>query len=795
MGTGQIKIVVLDENDESPIFEQISYSVDVFENNEIGETVIKVTATDKDEGNNGKVTYKLIGENSDRFSIDEDTGVIRALIRFDREEISTYHLQILAVDNSEFDQKIGTALLQVSILDKNDNKPIFINENAKVFVPNTIFGDELVYVNTALDSDSGNNSIISYQLIENQFSHLFNIDHESGVIRTKSNLESIFREFKNLRLVIEAYDHPIAEDEILRNRYELTIFPKNRSEFPVFSSLLNSYFQISEDYPKQKLLTKISIVGTSSVEYSILGGRASKSFTIDKFSGEIYFVDNSQFDYELLSSTELFVAARKSKVFDLMSIFEIKLDLIDVNDNAPTFSKSVYIAEIFEEQNGLQNVIQVYAEDFDQGENGRVSYSLIEDYDETFKINEKTGQIFTTVKLDREDIDSYDLVVKAIDHGLSVSLTSTTLVHIIVLDVNDNSPYFTQLFNVNVTENVDFGTFVVQLTSNDRDIGPNANKVFNFLQNPGEKFVIDPLSGNISVYDELDRELQDEYVLSVRVFDGAWASSTAVTISIQDLNDNAPKFEKDRYVFNVVESEPSNILVGRLTAFDNDKSGCNSQIVYQLKGSSDVFAIDRHTGEIYTKKSLNYLKSKRKNSMENQYLFKVVASDNGKPPLKTECDVVVNVVNVNKFAPKFEKDKYLIGLLNSTQQGDEVLSVKAFDEFDDGINAEVYYEIVDGSFSNYFSIDKTTGVVQLTNNDVLRNKRIGEQFSFAIEARDYGIPSKLSTCDVTVAVVGKNYYAPVFTAVSYQVIIPENEPIGEFYFSNYLVFKIINYLN
>lgn len=96
-------------------------------------------------------------------------------------------------------------------------------------------------------------------------------------------------------------------------------------------------------------------------------------------------------------------------------------------------------------------------------------------------------------------------------------MTGTTTVLISVLDKNDNPPRFTRLFSVNVTENAEIGAFVIKITSSDQDIDQNANVTYSFTENPGEKFAIDPLSGNVTVVGHLDREEQDEYLLKVNI--------------------------------------------------------------------------------------------------------------------------------------------------------------------------------------------------------------------------------------------------------------------------------------
>lgn len=111
-------------------------------------------------------------------------------------------------------------------------------------------------------------------------------------------------------------------------------------------------------------------------------------------------------------------------------------------------------------------------------------------------------------------IASYELIVEARDEG-QPSLTGTATVLVTVLDKNDNPPQFTRLFSVNVTENAEIGTFVIRITSSDLDIGQNANVSYRFTENPGQKFAMDALSGNVTVNGHLDREEQDEYLLKV----------------------------------------------------------------------------------------------------------------------------------------------------------------------------------------------------------------------------------------------------------------------------------------
>ena len=511
-----------------------------------------------------------------------------------------------------------------------------------------------------------------------------------------------------------------------------------------------------------------------NLKFSIAGGNLGKAFRVDPNTGEVVVADG-ELDYELLAQYELWVEAQDSDVIPLRSAVQLVINVTDVNDNAPNFENLTYTAAVMEEEYPPLKVIKVWARDRDFGLNGRVNYRLKNDANEAFTMNAQTGEIFTNVKLDREKMDSYQLLVEAYDEGVP-SLKNEALVFVTVLDKNDNPPKFTRLFSVNVTENAEPGAFVIQITSSDLDVLENANASFSFVENPGNKFTIDPASGNVTVIGTLDREVEDEYLLKVAAVDSSWRAETPLTITIQDENDNAPEFENSEYTFYVPETNNNSIYIGTILAQDRDKQGPNSLITYSLAHSSDYFSIDPATAEIVSKKRLSYKYSTLDTSPENQFNFVVVASDNGKPPLSNECFITVNVINANNNAPQFERKEYFSPVPESANVGQQIVQVKATDNLDYGINAVVEYAKVDGNDSDIFDVDKSKGWITLKRS--LRNTKLLPTYTLTVRAVDHGIPPKHDLATVRLVVCGVNSYVPVFSAISYQVIVPENEPVG-----------------
>lgn len=686
----------------------------------------------------------------------------------DREETSSYFFTLIAQDSSVTEPRATAVNLTVNILDDNDNYPRFDSSQYTVYVPDKTGPDEFVFGAKAHDDDFGKNGQIVY-FLRGKDKDAFTINQETGVIKAARSL-SIENEYK---LDIEARDGGNRSADA-----KLTVKLHSGDRFPKITAPFDRKFLVPENVESGKIITKISAVpsksGQGSIRYSIAGGNIGDALRIDANSGEVFVADGG-FDYESSPVYEVWLEAHYSDNPLLKSVLQLIVNVTDANDNAPVMEQPLYNASIYEEEYPPQKICTVKATDLDSGSNGKISYRLVNDVDGTFSINENTGEIFTETKLDRESVSSYLLVAEAIDHG-TPRLTGTASVVVTVLDKNDNPPRFTRLFSVNVTENSEPGSFVIRVTSSDQDVGENANATYSFTENPGEKFSLDPLTGNVTVVGPLDRETQDEYLLKVVAFDGAWRSETPLTITIQDQNDNAPEFEHSYYSFNFPELQMSVVFVGQVTATDRDKHGPNSVISYSLKHPSDLFTVDPASGELFSKKTLRYKYTSLESSPENQYMLTVLATDNGKPPMSSECLVTVNVIDANNSPPKFHQKSYFSPVPRTARSGQKVLQVTATDDNDYGINAEVEYSILGGNGSEYFTIHKKNGWISVSRSYV--NPRVSDEYTLVVRAVDKGVPPQLDEATVVFVVTGENLFPPVFTALSFQVIIPENDPVG-----------------
>lgn len=760
-----------DVNDHSPEFKRQSYQATVSENSPVSTWVLTPTAIDKDIGLNAKIRYSIIGDKIDRFKVDQDTGVITTAVPLDREETDIYYFTFMAQDCSETEPHATTVNVTIVVTDENDNSPTFLSSKYEVYISDRTQAGQFVFGARATDEDIGSNSKITYSLT-GEHANNFTINPESGVIKARYEL---FKSSTNVfNLEIEAKDAGKIQREAST---ELKVFLKQDHLFPTFTSTSKTTFVLPENIETGKLVTRVNAISPksgpiSSVRYAIAGGNIGEALTIDKNTGEVQIAGKG-LDFETTPQYEVWIEAKDSDIPPLRSVLKLTINVTDANDNPPIMNNLIYNVSILENEPPPQLVVKVSATDVDSGENGQVTYKLFDDFEGAFEIDSASGEIYTNTRLDREEMSNYELLVEAVDQGVS-QLTGTATVTVTVLDKNDNPPRFTRLFSVNVTENAEIGSFVIRVTSSDQDIGENANATYNFTENPGEKFKIDSISGNVTVIGHLDREQQDEYLLKVAAVDGAWRAETPLTITIQDQNDNAPEFEHSYYSFNFPELQRGVVFVGQVTAADRDKQGPNSVISYSLQQPSDLFTVDPASGEIFSKRSLRYKYTQLESSPENTYSLTILATDNGKPPMSSECLVTVNVVDANNNAPKFEERDYLSPVPEEAKSNQRLLKVTAKDVQDFGVNAEIIYSIVGGNGTKNFAIDKNSGWITLTDPV----SGIGKIYNLRVRATDKGVPPQQDEVTVTLIVTGENKYTPAFTALSYQVIVPENEPLG-----------------
>ncbi len=325
-------------------------------------------------------------------------------------------------------------------------------------------------------------------------------------------------------------------------------------------------------------------------------------------------------------------------------------------------------------------------------------------------------------------------------------------------DKNDNPPRFTRLFRANITENAAIGSFVIQVTSSDKDLGAFSQATYNFLDR-SDTFDIDPYSGKVFVTGNLDREIKEEYLLLVSANDGSWKAQTTLTINILDENDSAPHFDKQIYEFYKTvstDNDSSSLYIGKVTAKDADK-GNNAIITYNLKHKSQYFSVNSQTGDI-TIKQMPKLFYNSDLIFLNRHTLTVIATDKGQLPKSSEVTVFINI------------------LPHKTNDENELKS--------NHIKIAIPYDLKNNTilYTTSYSIeseDTQTNIVSIDLNKVIFN---GESLIKTSDNYKFIFWSNSNKIEIQLFITEPNLFAPIFVSNQKQVTVSETETINRIIF-------------
>lgn len=427
----------------------------------------------------------------------------------------------------------------------------------------------------------------------------------------------------------------------------------------------------------------------STQRYNIVSGNVNNAFRLSSHRERdgVLYLDlqiNGFLDRETIPFYSLVIEALDGGSPPLRGEMTVNITILDVNDNQPIFNQGRYFASIPENTTVGTKVIQVFATDIDSGENGRIEYSINRrqsDKDQMFRIDPQTGVISVNKPLDFETKELHELVIVAKDHG-EQPIETTTFLSIRVNDVNDNQPTISVIFlsddaTPKISESALPGEFVARISVNDPDSKTEYSNVNVTLAGGGGHFGLttrDNIIYLVIVSLPLDREVQPNYTLNVIATDNGnppLHASKTIYLRVTDINDNAPEFEKEVYHASVMEIADPGTSVLQVLSVDRDE-GNNSAITYYLVDTPDThshwFLIDQHTGLITTRTHIDC-------ETEPVPKLKVIAKDNGHPPLSSTATVLVTINDVNDNEPIFEQSYYNVTIAENEPVGRCVIKV------------------------------------------------------------------------------------------------------------------------
>ncbi|XP_057706814.1 protocadherin alpha-2-like isoform X11 [Corythoichthys intestinalis] len=414
---------------------------------------------------------------------------------------------------------------------------------------------------------------------------------------------------------------------------------------------------------------------------------------------------------------------------------QIKINVLDVNDNSPLFSKSLYKAQVIENADIGTVLLTLSATDLDDGINGQLTYSFAErgrlNPDNKFAMNENTGEITVKGDIDYEETQAYEIRVQVRDKGVPPRLAHSKVL-VEVIDVNDNAPEITVSSLMSpVKEGAEIGTVVAMVMITDKDGGKNGQTKCNIVGSV--PFMLKFNYKNyysLLVDGRLDREETFEYLITIRASDeGTPPQSTThiITIEVADVNDNSPQFAEPVINMYVKENSPVGTTIYTLTTTDADSIE-NGKAVYHLIGSSfkttqiaSMININSESGDIVSLQSFDFEKLKT-------FQFKVQATDTGVPPLSSNVTINVFILDENDNSPTILAPYSELGSVNSesipysAEAGYFVAKIRAVDA-DSGYNALLSYHLSEPKGNNnLFRIGTSTGEIRtkrrMSDNDL-----------------------------------------------------------------------------
>ncbi|XP_016061112.1 PREDICTED: protocadherin beta-3 [Miniopterus natalensis] len=489
--------------------------------------------------------------NKQHFQLNHQTGDLLLHEKLDREELCgptepcILHFQILLQNPLQFIPN------ELQVIDVNDHSPVFFENEMQLKIPESTPPGTIIPLGNAEDLDVGRNSLQNYTITPNSHFHVLTNSRRDG------------RKFPELVL-----------DQAL-----------DREEQPQFSLTLTA----------------------------MDGGSPPRSGTV-----------------------------------------QIHILVLDINDNAPEFTQSLYEVEVLESSPVNSVIVTVSAFDLDTGNFGTISYAFFhasEEIRKTLQLNPVTGDIQLIKYLNFEAINSYEVDIEAKDGG---GLTGKSTVIVQVVDVNDNPPELTLSSITSPIPENSPETVVAVFSVSDLDSGDNGRVMCSIENNL--PFVLKPSVENFyTLVSEgaLDREMRSEYNVTITVTDMGTPRLTTqhhITVLVSDVNDNAPAFTQTSYTLFVPENNSPALHIGSVSATDAD-AGANAQLTYSLLPPPDpglplasLVSVNADNGHLFALRALDY-------EALQAFEFRVRATDRGAPALSGQALVRVRVLDANDNAP------------------------------------------------------------------------------------------------------------------------------------------------
>ncbi|XP_039748897.1 cadherin-23 [Pararge aegeria] len=822
-----------DSNDDFTFdLNPMNYKAIIREDVKPGQNVTNVIANDPD-GLDDLLSYHIVSGSKDNFVINEKTGLITVSndANLDRDiNPERYEIIVSAVDSGVPIPETATTTVFVTIQDINDKPPKFNVTESTTYISERTKINDVVTKLVAHDSDS--NARLKYSLIEPikafskagvqvksnspyDYKHMFKVNEDTGEILVNGTLD--YSQASVVILLIKVTD--VNAEANKENQYavtEHTIYIQPYADKnPQFtnpgwtSSHAIIHHKVKEDQPIGStvliLMAEDPTSGHMVSNFKVINSETGL-LQVDPLSGQV--VLTKHLDYEELTSPNLTLTVQAtSNDGSKHSTAKVIIEVVNLNDNPPIFSKELYKVSVLESIRHPEQILTVQAKDGDailtDEDNSSgfadVRYLLRGENAELLTIDNITGviQIAQNKTLDRERQSVLRLEVEAFDtpKGGAERLKSIATLLIDVLDVDDNTPTFDKaVYTAVVPENVAVGKNVIKLTATDPDEGLGGEIKYEFLDE-GETnglFTIDPINGEVRTQRDLTgRGRTDPYRLLVGATDGGGHTGDAsLSLYIGDVsaNDGVPRFIRPApgEMLSVSENATIGSHVFQVVASDpDDPTQASGQLFYSMQqnnADAKIFAIDPHTGIITTRQTLD---RERKPS----YTLVLLVTDRGQPPQQSTRIVTVEVADVDDHKPHFGRGLDDPPLLITTNEevpvGTVLGTIQAIDE-DIDENAAIDYVITAGNELDLLRLERTNdsraliiAAMRLDRETVSRQLLTVKCFKYGTRARINKSYNRLdpSEIQVVIKILDIDDHLPEFDNTNMTIGVRLNVPV------------------
>ncbi|EFO87329.1 CRE-CDH-8 protein [Caenorhabditis remanei] len=702
-----LEVQVVDVNDNAPIFTNTPSTFEISENAEIGTELFKISTLDPDTGISGISRFSIEGD--ENFRLDKrkcSNGKCSTLLRlaktldFESKPIHTFN--ITAKDGDPHSNRTHTVAhtVTVHVKNENDEPPKFVTDLSQTFqVPKSLKSGDTVTRIEAIDVENSDGDV-RIELAENPN---FQVDSKSGALILKAlpttddvitlkitAMSSKNQKSKEAEIRLKLGDEKGAEPKIESQEKA----SGELCEFPIYEAyLIQGTGQFSTPL---KIKTLKSVVEEKP---RLIGGSESFDLEIlDDFHVELKILNSETIAAQNLDNAQLLVKSPFGQCRIVLrslappTLTPKQAPPLSKPSSAPKFEKAEYQFQVVENREPtVLGEVKVVSD-------GPVTYELLGENAVKFEIS-KSGEVQNLEKIDREEVEKFELVVKATDQS-GVSTKSQLTIH--VKDENDNSPIFEKdHYLITVDEGK---SEKLKISATDSDSGKNGQIVYSIDQKV-DNLPIDISPDGMLFIGAIDREAmgnsKNEVNLTVTASDSGEprrSSSVVVTIRVKDINDNAPIFSNSRYSIPLDANISPGGIIGRLQATDSDATSPNNYLTY-TSGNPQFKVSD--SGEIVfigpgiLEKNVN---------LE----FNVTASDGGDPTNQAVAQVVLNEHRAMKSI-----ENELTTQINSNDTGGEKSEIKWLNAGMPGYTYEIIRASADGfsdsEVATWISIDAKSG--------------------------------------------------------------------------------------